>query len=246
MTDPSFDRRFTAWLDERVQPHAPTGLAADIVERTARSRPRPAWRIPERWFTMPTSIRLALIPRGLLLLFALWLIVSLTVAGAAIGGRLTFTQAVLPPPVTGPAANGLIAFERESDIYVVEPDGSAERPLVAGPALEGGPSWSPDGTRIAYQSSAAEGAPTDLMVANADGTGAITVGTVPGIADLDWSLDGTRIAFVTSATEDEPPEVMVANADGTGAITVASGDHGVEGWSPDGATLLLDGTDPTG
>ena len=98
MTDPTFDRLFTAWLDERAQPHAPTGLAADIVERTAGSRPRPAWRVPERWFSMPTTIRLALIPRGLLLLFALWLILSLTVAGAAVGGRLTFTQAVLPAP----------------------------------------------------------------------------------------------------------------------------------------------------
>jgi hypothetical protein len=92
MTDPAFDRQFSAWLEERAQPHAPTGLEADIVEQTARTRPRPAWRVPERWFSMPTTIRLALIPRTLLMLFALWLILTLTIAGAAIGGRLTFAR----------------------------------------------------------------------------------------------------------------------------------------------------------
>jgi hypothetical protein len=164
MTDPTLDRTFTAWLEERAQPHAPTGLAADIVERTARTRPRPAWRIPERWFSMPTTIRLALIPRDLLLILALWLILALTVAGAAIGGRITFTRAVLPAPVSGPAANGLIAFERDSDIWVVEPDGSGERPLIASPGIQLAPSWSRDGTRIAYWSAETDAGPWDLVV----------------------------------------------------------------------------------
>jgi hypothetical protein len=191
MTDPTFDRQFTAWLEERAQPHAPTGLAADIVERTARTRPRPAWRIPERWFTMPTSIRLALVPRGLLLLLTLWLILALTVAGAAIGGRVTFAQALqVPAPVTGPAANGLIAFERAGDIYVIEPDGSDERALIVAPGFQTAPSWSRDGTRIAYWSASTDESPWDLMVANADGSKSGPSAPRVAWAGRSWSTPG--------------------------------------------------------
>ena len=118
----------------------------DVLARTHRSRQRPGWTFIERWLPMMTISQrapvirpLALIPRSFLLLIALALIVALTVAGLAIGGRMTsLTQAVLPPaPVTGPAANGLIAFDRDGDIFVVEPDGSGERPLDRRPGPRG-------------------------------------------------------------------------------------------------------------
>ncbi len=205
MTDPSFDRQFTAWLDERADPNAPAGLAADIIGRTARSRPRRAWRIPERWFSMPTTIRLAFIPRSLvLLLITLWLLLALAVGAATVGGRLSLAPAsvLVPAPVTGPAVNGLIAFERNSDIYVVGPDGTGQRPLITAPGVQVVPAWSRDGTRIAYWSAPATGAPwirMDLVEANADGSDARTVATnVIETEDAfgpDWSPEGSTLVF---------------------------------------------------
>ena len=172
------DARLAQALGDLAKARVPD-YTPDVLARTRRSRQRPGWTFIERWFDMttiaqrvPVARPLALIPRGFLLLIALGLIVALTVAGLVVGGRLAFTQAVLPAPVTGPAANGLIAFERDGDIWVVEPDGSGERLLIAGPAIVSDPSWSRDGTRIAYLSSVTEGAPVDVIVANADGTGA--------------------------------------------------------------------------
>jgi dipeptidyl aminopeptidase/acylaminoacyl peptidase len=54
------------------------------------------------------------------------------------------------PPVTGPAANGLIAYVRDGDIYVGDPETALETPIVAGPEIDLDPVFSPDGTRIAF------------------------------------------------------------------------------------------------
>ncbi len=43
---------------------------------------------------------------------------------------------------------------RESDIYIIRPDGSGLRRLTDTPGWDGSPSWSPDGKRLAYYSSA--------------------------------------------------------------------------------------------
>jgi Tol biopolymer transport system component len=214
---------------------------------------------------MPTTIRLALVPRGLMLLLVLWLILALTVAGAAIGGRLTFAKAVMvPAPVTGPAANGLIAFERDGDIFVVEPDGTDEQPLITEPGVQLAPSWSRDGTRIAYWSAATDAGPWDIMVANADGTGAAAVATGltrnPDSFGPDWSPDGSTIAFSarTVPTGQAPctdtltlgefcsSRIFIAATDGsTGAVLVGDPELDARSptWSPDGTTIAFGGGD---
>ena len=98
-------------------------------------------------------------------LVVLLLLVALAVAALAFVGSIRR----LPPPY-GPARAGLIAFDAGGDIVVAKADGTDRRQLTSGPAEELQPTWSPDGTRLAYQSLAAHANLVDLVVIDADGS----------------------------------------------------------------------------
>ena len=205
----------------------------------------------------PLARPLTLLPRGRLTLIAIGLLMALTVPGPVIGGRLASTQAVLSAPVTGPAANGLIAFERggDGDIYVVEPDGSNKRPLIAGPAFEWGPiwsrdgtrhpiAWSPDGTQIAFHCC---GDDDRIFVAAADGSsGAVEVGdpTLPAMRP-DWSPDGRLIAFAGETPTEMGVYVMSPDGSDVRRLSQAA-DVGMLDWSPDGQLIAYHASQATG
>ncbi|MEA3337716.1 MAG: hypothetical protein U9R25_17615 [Chloroflexota bacterium] len=98
--------------------------------------------------------------------------------------------------------SGRLVFEREedgnSDIYVMNIDGSGMTRLTDDPGWDGVPSWSPDGTRIAFASER-QGAPV-IFVMDADGSNqhAITDPSYVSLAPV-WSPDGSRIAFASTA-----------------------------------------------
>ena len=53
-TNDDFDGRLASWLTTIAPSAEPGGLADRVLEQTARTRRRPAWRIPERWIPMAT------------------------------------------------------------------------------------------------------------------------------------------------------------------------------------------------
>jgi serine/threonine protein kinase len=83
-----------------------------------------------------------------------------------------------------------IAFRRvsgsESDIYVMNADGSGVRALLTVEGFEQDPTWSPDGSQLAFKSdrAGASGAGNHVWVMNADGSNAVQLPTgAEGIDD---------------------------------------------------------------
>jgi Tol biopolymer transport system component len=121
------------------------------------------------------------------------------------------------------------------------------RPGTAAYPQSGFPSWSPDGSRLAFfvdESFRRDG----LYSANRDGSGRRRVfKTACALADAApvWSPDGRQIAFVANPTcsLDSAFWVYVVDADGAHPrrLLQAAGTAGVT-WSPDGKSLLTFGS----
>lgn len=94
-----------------------------------------------------------------------------------------------------PEANG-----SATALWIAPADGStAPRPLtvVAGTTKDSRPRWSPDGSRILFQSD--RGGTSQLWtVPTAGGTPTRLTDVATGAEDAVWSPDGTRIAFVST------------------------------------------------
>jgi polyisoprenoid-binding protein YceI len=152
-------------------------------------------------------------------------------------------------PDWGPA--GLIAFVRwtgeDSDIWVVAPDGSAARRLVATPGIDADPRWSPDGRSILF-TTATERDNQDIVTVDADGGDLRTVAGGSGYEYApSFGPDGD-VLFVRDGS------VMAVDPDGAERqLTDGPSDTNPE-LSPDGRHLALlregslfvstDGADP--
>ena len=107
------------------------------------------------------------------------------------------------------------------EIYTSNIDGTDERRLTDTSADESYPSWSPDGTQIAFSVStgewnAPESANTfEIFVMNSDGTGMrqLTDNTATDVYSR-WSPDGSLLAFGSDRAESGHFDIYVMDADG--------------------------------
>jgi Tol biopolymer transport system component len=159
------DRVLAGLFDELADARTPDYLEA-AIERASSRPQRPAWTFPERWLPMAdiTQER-AYTPRAPWRMIAVALLALALIVGALLVAGSQ--QRRLPAPF-GPAANGLIPFEANGDLFVGDPVAGTSQLLVGGPGVDVDPTFSPDGTRVIFGRETAAG--IDLYVVDEDGS----------------------------------------------------------------------------
>ena len=187
------------------------------------------------------------------------LVVALVASAVIVGSRLLTSTgpdpslaSTFPIPV-GPDA--VLSFT-DGDIYTIRADGTDLRRLTSGPGIESVPTWSPDGTRIAY--SLWQDDVDSIAVMDAAGGNRRTLATTGLTApdcvpqhgsELAWSPDGTALIYPTSATCDGPYDLFIVATDASSPATrlLAPGMHSLSAaWSPDGTQIAFQGREATG
>ena len=105
-----------------------------------------------------------------------------------------------------------IAYEYAREVWVMNSDGTGKRKVAANAGDDASPSWSPNGTKIAFSKNSA-----DIWVVNADGTGQKRLTFTPDRQERDpaYSPDGTKIAYTVSPVSGGT-QVYVMGANGAG------------------------------
>jgi Tol biopolymer transport system component len=171
----------------------------------------------------------------------------LSVLRGELTGPAGATATAAPPP--GAPATGKIAFSAgpngSGSIFVMNADGSGQT-SIGEAFLSSCPSWSPDGTRIAFVSGRFD-ITFSLYTINADGSGQTNLLKNAGVSAFAndcpaWSPDGSRIAFEGQTEgDDNLSDVFVINSDGSGLARLTDAVHrdSSPAWSPDGTRIVF-------
>ncbi len=185
-------------------------------------------------------------------------IVAVVISAVTVGGAVAVLRSravpVHEPPVGAiQMHNGPIdVFGYIGGIRAIGTDGTRSMIVRCGGDCTqiGGASWSPDGTRLAFDAECAGACGTignqyhGIRILGPDGDRLIR--PEESVGPLAWSPDGTRIAFATNSTYSPETRtfapgggVWVMSADGSDVaeLTHANGPRTIS-WSPDGSRLL--------
>ncbi len=215
------DARLPEILEELYLGRAPD-YRDEVLAAAVTTRQRPGWTFPGRWLPMTdiASRPAFATPIPWRTIGTVVLIVALLLLAAfVVGSRQTKL-----PPAFGLARNGLVAYSVYGDIHTVDTLTGATTPIITGSTLDRRPMFSRDGTLLAFLRESATGR-YDLMVANADGSGARPVPGTPiqGIDDVhpfdfEWAADSRSLIVYVE------PLILRVDAVGSAAPAVISAD----------------------
>jgi TolB protein len=170
--------------------------------------------------------------------------------------RLSKGLGALYAPELSPDGKQILFTNGSSGIWVMKINGKAPRAITTKNDID--PTWSPDGSMIAFASS--RRGERQLFIMDADGS---NIRQVTNLEDMggrsSWSPDGKKLAFYAGPAGDH--NIYTINIDGTGLTQLTySGDNLGPSWSPDGNWIAFtsfrdgnneiyimrpDGTNPT-
>ena len=111
----------------------------------------------------------------------------------------------------------LVDHSGDEELYVMDADGTNIVQLTSNDVFDSAPAFSPDGTRLAFESARDSGdaLALDIYVMDADGSDVRRLTADPAHDEGPiWSPDGTKIAFTSERGGSS--DIWVMNADGSG------------------------------
>jgi tol-pal system beta propeller repeat protein TolB len=149
--------------------------------------------------------------------------------------RLSNGIGTLYAPELSPDGTRIIFTNHGNGIWVMNADGSDPHPITFRDDID--PTWSPDGSMIAFASS--RSGSRQLYVASVNGK------KVQQVTDLNnmggrssWSPDGKKLAFYRGPAGDH--DIYVINISGSGLDRLTNGgDNLGPSWSPDGEWIAF-------
>jgi Tol biopolymer transport system component len=160
---------------------------------------------------------------------------------------------------TLPGHNGQITFQRVDasgywQVWVANPDLTHERQITAGAFGSGFPSWSPDDSRIVFQSDRADPDVTDgyeiqdVFTMRRDGTDVRKITDSLGFSGTpSWSPDGRWIVFNADRADYPGSQgIYIVRSDGSSrprritSLPAGSGWQELARFSPDGKRIVFD------
>ena len=232
------DRDFRAYFDGRAVGQAPDGLIDTALADVASTRQRPRLLVADSWLPRRIVSRPSFGPRVVAVVTVVLLLIALAAMVLVIGSSRR------PAPPFGLAKPGLIAFDADGDLFASKPDGSGLVTLTSGPEFDAFPTYSPDGTLIAFVSQQPD---LSYSVFVMPGNGGERVRVIEGLAGsgtIAWSPDSRHVAVAARPVDagmSEATQIFIGAIDGTPAVPL--GGAGVFGgdpaWSPDGRRIAF-------